>query len=532
MGVSGFKIASGFHLPIAAGLLLAVAACGDDSADAPVPSDIEESSIRRGGVISKGAIRHDGGYGYWTPLTAPTPGDTMEAPSQSKLRLYEDGVALGPGHALHVDIRAAGKGRFSHWRAGLYFSTSDNSDPRSNGRTYSYRVASDDGTVATTPTPTTSVPKPSPTPAPTPTPSPDPSAIGPQPVLSTALSAGTLFVASNGSGTACTAAVPCSLRTATGRAIAGDVVFLRGGTYVVTQNVYFATSGRSGNPITFESYPGETAVLDGSALASGLDIQPRLTGDWNVIRRIEFRGMPQAGIAIRGNHNVLDGVIASKNRITGIMVHDGSYSLPYGSQASYNVIRNSVATDNSDVGLSGGNYNNGNNADGIGISSGDGNVVINCFSARNSDDGIDAWRSTNTRIAYSISTDNGRGDGNGNGIKGGGLPPSNGTVVEHVLAYKNRAVGFDSNTPTGTVTFRHVTAWSNGRSGIYLYPKTTVDRSIAAQNAGGPAAGDGLLLDNAWQRAGTVSFMSTDPASPDFLRPTAGGGFEDVGAVQ
>ncbi len=525
----GFNLARGRHLAMAASLLVAVAACGDASVDTPAPSESEESGIRIGEVLSAGSVQHNGGYGYWVPLTVRSPGDTMDASTQSTLRLYEDGVALGPAHALHADIRAVGKGRFSHWYEGLYFSASDNSDPRRNGRTYSYRIASNDGTLAPTPTPTPSV---LPTPTPSPTPSPSLGAIGPQPVVSTPLSAGTLFVANNGAGTACSAVTPCTLKTATERAAAGDVVFLRGGTYVVTQNVYFAKSGRSDNPITFESYPGETAVLDGSALSSGLDIQPRLTGNWNVIRRIEFRGMPQAGIAVRGNYNVLDGVVASKNRITGIMVHDGSYSTPYGALASYNTIKNSVAMDNSDVGLSGGNYNDGNNADGIGISSGNGNVVINCLSARNSDDGIDAWRSTNTRIAYSISTDNGRGDGNGNGIKGGGLPPSNGTVVEHVLAYKNKATGFDSNSTTGTVTFRHVTAWSNGGVGIYLYAKTTVDHSIAAKNAGGTTGGAGIFKDNAWQRAGTVAFVSTSPTSTDFLRPTAGGGFEDVGAVQ
>ena len=56
--------------------------------------------------------------------------------SASRLQVYEDGCPMGPGHAGHSDIRRLGRGRFSHWGDSLYFSTSDNSDPRCNGRRY------------------------------------------------------------------------------------------------------------------------------------------------------------------------------------------------------------------------------------------------------------------------------------------------------------------------------------------------------------------------------------------------------------
>ena len=56
----------------------------------------------------------------------------------STLRLFENGKELGPAHAAHVDIRAKGGGQFSHWNTTLYFSASDNSDPRTNGREYKY----------------------------------------------------------------------------------------------------------------------------------------------------------------------------------------------------------------------------------------------------------------------------------------------------------------------------------------------------------------------------------------------------------
>jgi len=68
------------------------------------------------------------------PLTEV--GDLSETPNVSRLRLFEDGHELSPPHSLHVAIRQTGRGRFSHYITGLYFSTSDNSDPRTNGRKY------------------------------------------------------------------------------------------------------------------------------------------------------------------------------------------------------------------------------------------------------------------------------------------------------------------------------------------------------------------------------------------------------------
>jgi hypothetical protein len=62
--------------------------------------------------------------------------DTTDTPQRSRITLCEDGRALGPAHSLHDDIRKLGNGRFSHWVARVIFSSSDNSDPNTNGREY------------------------------------------------------------------------------------------------------------------------------------------------------------------------------------------------------------------------------------------------------------------------------------------------------------------------------------------------------------------------------------------------------------
>ena len=63
--------------------------------------------------------------------------DTSEAPERSPFVLYENTTRLGPPHTEHTEIATHGRGRFSHWNnAGFIFSSSDGTNPRTNGRTY------------------------------------------------------------------------------------------------------------------------------------------------------------------------------------------------------------------------------------------------------------------------------------------------------------------------------------------------------------------------------------------------------------
>ena len=62
-------------------------------------------------------------------------GDSL-TDSESSTLVLEDTRALGPGHSTHDDIRVKGRGLYSHWGPWLYLSTSDNSDPNTNGRAY------------------------------------------------------------------------------------------------------------------------------------------------------------------------------------------------------------------------------------------------------------------------------------------------------------------------------------------------------------------------------------------------------------
>jgi hypothetical protein len=77
------------------------------------------------------------GFAYTKALPNDLPGDAPGAAMKSTLAVCEDGTILGPMRAAHADIAKEGKGRYSHWGPNLVFSTSDNSDPNTNGRSYS-----------------------------------------------------------------------------------------------------------------------------------------------------------------------------------------------------------------------------------------------------------------------------------------------------------------------------------------------------------------------------------------------------------
>lgn len=86
------------------------------------------------------------GHAWFCTVPFDSVADAVDAPTRSTLELFEDAVPLGPPHSLHADIRQHGHGRYSHFGGRLYLSTSDNSDPNQNQRTYTVR----DGLKTTT----------------------------------------------------------------------------------------------------------------------------------------------------------------------------------------------------------------------------------------------------------------------------------------------------------------------------------------------------------------------------------------------
>ena len=80
-------------------------------------------------------IAPEKGYAYLIKIANPGL-RYLSAINPASVDLYEDGTRLGPSRARKEDIRNFGRGAFSYRQRGLYFSTSDGSSPRTNGRAY------------------------------------------------------------------------------------------------------------------------------------------------------------------------------------------------------------------------------------------------------------------------------------------------------------------------------------------------------------------------------------------------------------
>ncbi len=113
--------------------------CGKATVN-PVSNSTSLNAETGVGNINLIGLKSDSGYAYKIGYNLPESGDSNTAPRVSTLRLFENGVELGPAHSVHADIRNYGLGQFSHWGTELFFSTSDNSNPLTNGRKYTYRM--------------------------------------------------------------------------------------------------------------------------------------------------------------------------------------------------------------------------------------------------------------------------------------------------------------------------------------------------------------------------------------------------------
>jgi len=212
-----------------------------------------------GRAINATAATLHGGVGYIINQNFGTPGDTNTAPTQSVLRIFENGTELGPAHTYIGDIQTIGRGRFVHWGFNLFFSASDNSNPRTNGRSYTYVIQA----------------APTPAPAPSPPPPPPP----PPPVTST----GPVFYASPSGSDSNPGTLSAPWRTiqhAANQLVAGGTVVLLNGSYEEPE-IVFRTNGTATQPITVKAQNKWQAIVNSrsgcnpafSLLASYITVQ-------------------------------------------------------------------------------------------------------------------------------------------------------------------------------------------------------------------------------------------------------------------
>ena len=126
------------------------------------------SNVPVRGAIKMKRAYNESGHSYIVNQDFGTLRDTSSEPRRSKLRIFENGKELGAAHSVHADISNLGGGRFSYWGGSsgaamnLYFSASDNTNPKTNGRMYTYMIdsGSDTSPTTTTTSPTTTTTSP------------------------------------------------------------------------------------------------------------------------------------------------------------------------------------------------------------------------------------------------------------------------------------------------------------------------------------------------------------------------------------
>jgi hypothetical protein len=306
------------------------------------------------------------------------------------------------------------------------------------------------------------------------------------------VSAATFYVAPDGSdNNSGTKAEPFkSLEYAHDQAEPGDTIYLRGGTFRLSEGIRLTNDGSRGNPIEVFAYPGETPVLDGAGMWSAdyYDGWPLWLDSlsWNHLKGIEIKNGPMGGLVIDGqsHHNIIEGLNVHHN---GRLSEWEGKGISLFGPSSNNLLLNNDSHHNKDI--------REDNADGFQVTAyGEGNVLRGNRAWRNSDDGYDFFNVSSSNnvdggeylLEYNWAWENGYDEdgnvaGDGNGFKLGGRRPqtsgntSGGHTVRYNLSWDNRRSGFTENSANKRITFHHNTAYRNG---LYDYTAWTVPHTF------------------------------------------------------
>ncbi|GHJ43638.1 silent information regulator protein Sir2 [Catellatospora sp. TT07R-123] len=324
--------------------------------------------------------------------------------------------------------------------------------------------------------------------------SPSPSASA-SPSPSTSPSSGTVYVSPTGRDSAAgTQADPTTLPSAITRVAAGGTIYLRGGTYNLSQTVTIApgNNGTSGARKKLSAYPGETPVLNFSAMPEdpanrGLAVNGSY---WHVFGVVVERAGDN-GIFVGGSHNIIERTVTRYNHDTGLQLSRIASDTPRAQWPADNLILSAESHDNAD--------SDGEDADGFAakLTVGAGNIFRYAVSHNNIDDGWDLYTKPDTgaidpvTIEDSLSYDNGTlsnggqaGAGDRNGYKLGGEDIGVNHIVRRSIAYHNGKHGFTYNSNPGSMTITSNVSIDNAERNFNFDAGTSVFRSDTSCRSG------------------------------------------------
>jgi uncharacterized repeat protein (TIGR02543 family) len=338
----------------------------------------------------------------------------------------------------------------------------------------------------------------------------------------------TYYVATNGnnSNTGTSVGSPfLTIAYAVGKVVAGDTIYVRGGTYTTSTTISLSKSGTSTSKYCLFVYPGdERPILDFSGMTvSGSNRGINLSGSYWYIKGLRIKGAGDNGIYTSGAYNTLEFCDFYENRDGGCQLGGGAHD---------NRIINCDSYYNADYGP--GTTTNGGNADGFSpkLDVGTGNYFYGCRSWLNSDDGWDGylrpsdgitttlencWTWKNGYLKDGVTT---TADMNGNGFKLGGSDTKtlrHNFIVKNCLAFYNKGNGFDQNSNVGSITIYNGTSFNNVKKNFYLNSSVTMPAgsvftvtNCAAMGATGTSFRTGTILNTNQFGATSADFISVD----------------------
>jgi hypothetical protein len=297
-----------------------------------------------------------------------------------------------------------------------------------------------------------------------------------------------LYVAPNGTDSATgTQSDPTTLTSAIARIAPGGTIYLRGGTYrhSTTVTIPPANNGTSGARKKLSAYPGETPVLNFSAMTEApANRGLALNGSYWHVNGIVVERAGDNGIFVGGSNNVIERTVTRFNRDTGLQLSRIASTTPREQWPSNNLVLSAESHDNAD--------SDGEDADGFAakLTVGSGNVFRHAVAHHNIDDGWDLYTKTDTgpigvvTIEDSLAYDNGTlsdgsqaGAGDRNGFKLGGEGIKVDHVVRRTIAFHNGKHGFTYNSNPGSMTVSNNISIDNAQRNFSFDAGTSVFRS-------------------------------------------------------
>lgn len=244
---------------------------------------------------------------------------------------------------------------------------------------------------------------------------------------------------------------------------AGDTLWVRGGTYNLSETVKANNTGTKDERICVFAYPGEKPVFDFSGqnhtdetiAKASRGIMHNIGANYWHYRGLEICNAADNGMKLEGSYCVVELCSFHGNGDTGLQQGFGKGSKGENTRnqdfhyGRYNIIVNCDSYDNYDT------WSSGGDADGFAIKlyPGPGNEFHGCRAWNNSDDAWDLYYTV-----FPVYADNcwalksGVNKGNGNGFKMGGCKQGGVSTGAHVfkncIAAFNLKKGFDQNNHT------------------------------------------------------------------------------------